>query len=767
MPRPRRHPQALPSPLEPLFGRDEICARVVEMLEREPRAVTLTGPGGIGKSRLAHEVARAFGPSRRVHTCELADAPDLEALLRAIARATGTQSGRERGGAAVRAMAGKLAAHGDTLVVLDNADTVVAPCAILVRACLEAGTQTRFIVTSREPLGIDGERVVEVPALSTEAARAMFEARADGDRSTEEDLGPLIEQLDGLPLAIELAARRARVLPPRELLSRLDERFRLLKSDRRDLAKRHVTLAATLDWSWDRLTADERSAFVGLGLFEGGIPVEAFEAVVAPLLSGDPLDVAQSLLRKSLITSVDSPGAARLSMLVTLRAFARSRTTEVAGWDAAEDRHARFYLDRAEKMAARAYGASAESALDALEADLPNLLVAFARARTRAPAHAARVVVALGDLVLLRNVIDLRSSRFAEARAAADAGVDVELRVRARIVEAKVMLEIGAATDAEMLLVGALSLAEGALVVDVQADVQRSLGWARLALGRTAEALDALENALRRYDATDSPVSPLRGNHLAEVRGRADALAARGLVHCLQGALADGHRDLECAYAAHVLANDSIRRDKVVEMAHLVGLELGGGDDGASLEPQIARLRASAEAHRSSGRLWREAIDRFRLATIESSPEARQTHLEMAREAAAATGVSSAIAKALESAKSVATHMRPVEKPWIVGPEGRWLRTPNGERIDLTRHGSLRRVLDALVMRRLEAPGMASTASTLLELGWPGERPRHESGMLRVYTAIRRLRALGLEGVLITHDDGYLLDPVAGVERAR
>ena len=107
----------------------------------------------------------------------------------------------------------------------------------------------------------------------------------------------------------------------------------------------------------------------------------------------------------------------------------------------------------------------------------------------------------------------------------------------------------------------------------------------------------------------------------------------------------------------------------------------------------------------------------------------------------------------------------PSAPPWTIGPEARWVRPPGAEPLDLARHGSLRRVLDALVTRRLEEPGVAWSASALLEAGWPGEKVRHESGMLRVYSVIRRLRALGLGAALVTRDDGYLLDPAVPVLR--
>ena len=292
------------------------------------------------------------------------------------------------------------------------------------------------------------------------------------------------------------------------------------------------------------------------------------------------------------------------------------------------------------------------------------------------------------------------------------------LRVQTRIVEAKVTLELAGAAVAETLLVEAVAIADAAKLDDA-ADARRSLAWARIALGQAESALGLLEEALVVHRAT--------GN----VRGEADALAARGLTRCLRGELAEGHGDLENAYALHVMARDAIRREKVLEMAQVVGLQLApdAEDQGESRAERIARLGAAAEAHRASGRPWREAVARFQLAALEATDAPPQSRSDEATHAAAA---------------------------WLVGPEARWIRPPGSEPLDLTRHGSLRRVLE---------PSIAMSAIDLLAAGWPDERVRHESGMLRVYSAVRRLRALGLGSALVTRDDGYLLDPSLVFER--
>jgi predicted ATPase len=321
------------------------------------RLVTVTGPGGIGKSSLARDLSRGALREAAIVTCDLDGAGDLESVIGSIAGACSIRrSPSARGVEALSVIARKLSARSGAWVLLDNVDAVVGPVAAFVRACLDAGAGARFLVTSREPLVIEGEQVVPLGPLAHEDAVAMFEARASGGRWQRAELDALVDQLDGIPLCIELAARRSGLVPPGALILRLDERFRLLKSDRRDIAARHMTLAATMEWSWERLSADEQKALACLGLFEGQVIVEAFESVVAPLLEGDPLDAAQALLRKSWITSVDAHGAARLTMLRTLRAFARERLAELDGREEAEARQAQFYVAHVHDAASRAYG---------------------------------------------------------------------------------------------------------------------------------------------------------------------------------------------------------------------------------------------------------------------------------------------------------------------------------------------------------------------------------------------------------------------------
>jgi hypothetical protein len=200
-----------------------------------------------------------------------------------------------------------------------------------------------------------------------------------------------------------------------------------------------------------------------------------------------------------------------------------------------------------------------------------------------------------------------------------------------------------------------------------------------------------------------------------------------------------------------------VRRAKVVEIGRLLGLHL------EPLEADVReRLLVSAAEHRAAGRGWREAIDLARLASLETDPQKHDALLVLAQSAAAAVGVRPDLGEALEHGLKL--RHEGTAAAWVIGDKSLWIEPPGRERVDLGRHGSLRRVLEELVARRLDGRPPCS-ADDLLAAGWPGERVLHDSGMLRVYTAIRRLRKLGLDEMLVTRDEGYFLDPKVAIRR--
>ncbi|MFC7584913.1 BTAD domain-containing putative transcriptional regulator [Nonomuraea antimicrobica] len=294
-------PARLPEPLTQLVGRDDVLAELVD-LPGTARLVTLTGTGGVGKSRLALEAARLLSGSfpGGAHLVELAAVPGslTGGVVDAVAAALGLRADDGAADPAER-IAAALGAR-RTLLVLDNCEHVVEPVAKLTELLLRAGPQTRVIATSREPLGVTGEVVRQVPALGADAAMRLFAVRAaeaaPGFALTEADAGAvetICRRLDGIPLALELAAARVRALGVRVVAERLDDRFRLLSAGRRAGPTHQRTLRAAIDWSWDLLTEPERIVLRRLAVQAGGCTLEAAERVCAvpmPIPGGPPGD---------------------------------------------------------------------------------------------------------------------------------------------------------------------------------------------------------------------------------------------------------------------------------------------------------------------------------------------------------------------------------------------------------------------------------------------------------------------------------------------
>ena len=357
-----------PAQLTSFIGREREAAAVQELLQGT-RLLTLTGVGGSGKTRLALEVSTRLAAQYRdgVVWVELAPLANPELVPHQVADALGVRRDgiRSAGDALVEALRDR-----DTLLVLDNCEHVVETCARLAEALLRGCPRLRILATSREALGIGGERTWPVPPLvlppaetgepitravasqseairlfveRTQAVRPSFELRDDNAAA----IARVCRQLDGLPLAIELAAARARVLDPEQIAKRLDDVFGLLSSSSRTTPQRHRTLRSTIEWSHDLLTEPERILFRRLAVFAGGFTIEAAEAVAGGGLP-DVLDLLSGLIDKSLISLDTEAVETRYRMLETMRQFARERLDEAG--EAAElgRRHAQFFLARAE-----------------------------------------------------------------------------------------------------------------------------------------------------------------------------------------------------------------------------------------------------------------------------------------------------------------------------------------------------------------------------------------------------------------------------------
>lgn len=364
---------AIPRADFPMLGREEELALVLDLLsEQKARLVTLSGPGGTGKTRLSIEVIDRLSSHfrGRIFFVPLASIVEKDQVAPAIARALGSVDPTRS--ALSGAIAELQTTSARTLLVLDNFEHVVA-AAPEISELLAGCPSVSILVTSREILHLYGERNVPVPLLSLPESGAessiedamkspavmLFAERARAVSPsftlTADNVSAVVEicrRLDGLPLAIELAAARARLITPQEMLARLEQRFRLLTGGARDLPDRQQTLRRTLDWSHELLSADEQALFRRLSVFVGGFTLDAAEAVADPFgrLGIDVVDGIGSLADKSLLVDRRIEGEeARFAMLETVRDYAAERLDASGEQQAARKAHAAYFLVLAEE----------------------------------------------------------------------------------------------------------------------------------------------------------------------------------------------------------------------------------------------------------------------------------------------------------------------------------------------------------------------------------------------------------------------------------
>jgi predicted ATPase/DNA-binding XRE family transcriptional regulator len=389
-------PSDLPSQLTPFIGREREVEEVMHrLLHPDVRLLTLTGPGGVGKTRLGLEVARRVLDRFDEGSCFVALAPVYEPNLvpSAIAQALGVRRG------AGQSMADALEQHlreRQQLLLLDNFERLLDAGASLTRL-LGACPRLKVLVTSRVVLRLRGEYRYEVPAMAlppagyrpsvevdryegihlfaerARAARSDFEVTADNTPAVIE----LCRRLDGLPLAIELAAARVGLLPPEAMLARLGNRLALLTDGARDLPDRQRTLRATLDWSYDLLDVEERSLFAHLAVFVGGWTLDTAEAVCDIGNGTEMLRHLSALVDKSLVRQTNSHQEPRFAMLETVREYALERLEESGEGEMSRRSHAGYFLRLAEEEERASRGPLQRAWLDRLEAEHDNLRAAL------------------------------------------------------------------------------------------------------------------------------------------------------------------------------------------------------------------------------------------------------------------------------------------------------------------------------------------------------------------------------------------------------
>ena len=392
-------PSNLPLQLSSFVGREKELAEVRRLLQ-DTRLLTLTGPGGCGKTRLAvvaaNELLGRFEDG--VWLVELAPLADPSLVPQAVASTLGV---RERPGSSLAVALSDYLRTRKLLLILDNCEHLIDACAELAEAWLHSSPGLRVLATSREALGITGEVAWPVPSLSLpdlrrlpdleslpryESARLFVErtAAVRPDFTLTEQNASAVAQvcyrLDGIPLAIELAAARTKVLSVEEIAARLGDSFRLLAAGSRTAMPRQRTLHATMDWSHKLLGQKERVLFRRLSVFAGGFTLEAAESICAgeELQRDEVLELLSQLVDKSLVVAQERDGAARYRLLETVRQYGRERLEEAGEAALVREQHAGHYLAVAEEAEPELKGERQLAWLERLEQEHDNLRVAMA-----------------------------------------------------------------------------------------------------------------------------------------------------------------------------------------------------------------------------------------------------------------------------------------------------------------------------------------------------------------------------------------------------
>ncbi|MEQ0561301.1 BTAD domain-containing putative transcriptional regulator [Amycolatopsis sp. NEAU-NG30] len=364
--REEKHPTNLRAELTSFVGKDADVAAVADLV-RAQRLTTVIGPGGSGKTRLATETARTLlgGFPDGAWLVELAPIGAADDVAQATLAALGLRDGLLGDGpdsGPIDRVIGALRDR-ETLLILDNCEHVIESAAAFAHRVLGECRRLRILATSREPLGITGESLWPAAPLLLPAERAdaeeieaspsvrLLRDRAGAvrkdlphDAATSATMARICRALDGMPLAIELAAARLRTMSPDQLADRLDDRFRLLTGGSRTALPRHRTLRAVIDWSWELLSDAERVVLRRLSVFSGGAGLEAAERVCG---TGDVLDLLTALTEKSLVVTTDD-GEPRYRMLGTIREYARQRLGEAGEADSTRRAHLAYFTELAE-----------------------------------------------------------------------------------------------------------------------------------------------------------------------------------------------------------------------------------------------------------------------------------------------------------------------------------------------------------------------------------------------------------------------------------
>ncbi|MFT3835100.1 MAG: BTAD domain-containing putative transcriptional regulator [Micropruina sp.] len=621
-------------PPQPLVGRDRELASADEAMEQSS-LVTLIGPAGVGKTRLATEIAARSTVPGGAWLIRLESLDDSSDLLQAIAHTLRVPSDPD----AVR----DRLTGADTLLVLDNCEHLIAQAAATVDRLLGEVPRLSLLATSQVPLGLDAEQVLVLPTLAPAESRRLFEQRARRHRRGftvearhEQLLADVCARLDHLPLAIELAAARVRSLPVDEIARRLDNRFALLRDPGSHQPPRRRALEAAIAWSYELLFPDERRGLWALSCFAGGATLSALEAVLAALEVPDTavLDTITRLVDRSLVVLDDgSEAAPRYRLLDSVRLFAAGRLAESGAETSARLAHARWYADRAAWCAGHIVTPSQPDCLAYARAERADIDAALAWSRRNDPSIAAAIGLGMAWTWVVLGDGAAGAARVRDAVATA-APAD-----RARGLLAAVWLEASAGdlTVAERDLLLAAALAEALSDDLLAADVRWYRAFVAIQRGDADAARSESGAALRVYRQSGSDWSIAAGLLLAAYgalmagdvasadrdAGAAVALIgatgdAWGLIHgnAILGGVAQGQGRLGEAATAFEAAAEAARRlgfagQAALHRASLARCLARAGDPGAEAAFEQALTDATAVA---DGRL--QASVRLQLARL-------------------------------------------------------------------------------------------------------------------------------------------------------
>jgi predicted ATPase/class 3 adenylate cyclase/DNA-binding CsgD family transcriptional regulator len=579
-------PTNLPAQVSSFIGREAELA-AVRALVAGSRLVTLTGTGGAGKTRLALQVAAGLldGTGDGVWFADLAPVRDPDLVARTLADVLGVQEepGRPVLDTVVEAVGGR-----SLLVLLDNCEHVIGACAKLADALLRGCPNLALLATSREPLGIGGERVYRVPSMDTpaggadagviwasEAVRLLTDRAAAqgvplaGDEPAAEVAGRICRRLDGIPLAIELAAARLRMMPAAELEARLDERFLLLTGGSRAGMARQQTLRAMVEWSWELLTGAERAVLAALSVFAGGFGLAAAEAVAASpeVPPGEVVGHLGALVDKSLVQfdhAGSGPGQYRL--LETVRQYVADRLDALGptAAEAARVAHRDYYLALAEAAAPQLRAANQAEWLDRLDAELGNLRAAIAFSLAQADlAPGLALAASLRVYWVHRHVAEGADVLRALLGAPTARGTTL-VRARALAAAAALLERTGGFAIAEDYCVEGLAIAQAAGDDYLVADLLNERAAVLLRRGPPGAAMPLIEQALGLARRLGEP-------HLT---GR--LLSARSHAAYVEGDSAGAARD--AAEALRLFREAGERLQAGTMLGNLGNYELMAGD---------------------------------------------------------------------------------------------------------------------------------------------------------------------------------------------